>query len=156
MGYIDYVTLVDAARAHRERLLEEELWSAFVEFAMPDNEAAAGSVTDGAGTPSTSKSVTDGAWPKVNTGQVKDFLQLTRVRSCLVQSGIEEVGELAEHLHSRDIRTSASRSEGSNDKVSFIDMVAEVISVLPPLPPAVQAGGAPVSFTAPVQKQSAR
>merc|ERR1711920_163513 len=115
MGYIDYVALVDSIRFRRERLLEEELWRCFRNFAgSPEHELIGIS------------------YGRLPTSMLENFIQLPEVSQTLSRDGIQDSAILAHDVHIA-VKHGSEDVAGSSE-VHFIEIVSEVIRQLPAWP----------------------
>mmetsp|Transcript_124425 Transcript_124425/g.194935 ORF Transcript_124425/g.194935 Transcript_124425/m.194935 type:complete len:606 (-) Transcript_124425:127-1944(-) len=114
-SYIDYVALVDSIRFRRERLLEEELWRCFRNFAgSPEHELIGLS------------------YGRLPTSMLESFIQLPEVSETLTRDGVEDSATLAHDVHNA-VKHGSNDVAGSSE-VHFIEIVSEVIRQLPTWP----------------------
>merc|ERR1711953_358659 len=94
-SYIDYSALLDSVRLRRERLLEEELWRSFCEFAgaSPDGLSIDPSVVD------------NGLLP---VDQLTEFFLVPHVRQALTRSGVADLTDLTDL--SKDLESAARQA----------------------------------------------
>jgi len=121
-SYIDYIALIDSIRVRRERLLEEELWRCFRDFALPD-----GMVSDG----------------RMPASRLEALLQMPEITEALSRDGVEDCSTFAVDVH----QAMRSHDATAPAEVDFIEIASEVIRQLPLWP--VQSGGAQSAPTSP-------
>lgn len=131
-SYIDYVTLVDSVRARRERLLEEELWKCFCEFAGVDTEAEVCS-TEAAGV---------GQLPLSRLGT---FLGRPDVGEALLSHGVDDAKLLADSVYHSVRPTGPEAPQAPALQVDFLEVSSEVLRNLPQI-----TAGIPVATSQPV------
>lgn len=115
-SYIDYVAVLDSARARRERIFEDELWRAMCEFSWEVGSSADPEV------------MSDGQLP---LDRLRDFLQMPEVLQALAHDGVEDCAGIAEALqqHAHPGVTNAAPP-----KVDFGQLSSEVFQRFPPWP----------------------
>eukprot|EP00927_Polykrikos_kofoidii_P009196 TRINITY_DN13818_c1_g1_i5.p1 TRINITY_DN13818_c1_g1~~TRINITY_DN13818_c1_g1_i5.p1 ORF type:complete len:666 (+),score=111.75 TRINITY_DN13818_c1_g1_i5:172-1998(+) len=125
-SYIDYSALVDSVRTRRERLLEEELWTVFCEFADP---ALGGG---GQASPRPEAASASGCIPLSPVAGAGANTFGSGIDSDGLAGGVDTSGTL-------ECVGGVNSVEAQFVEVDFIGVASEVIRHLPPLPPAAPA-----------------